>query len=106
MNNENKKLSATAGIYTCYGGPSLVRAIESIRASEGGKDIKIFVVADGQPLTKDVKGMLIQLGVDVREQPGLSPQSVKIRKIISLCDTNILILAQDDVVFDNRAVRQ
>lgn len=102
--NENKKLTLTVGIYTCYGGPSLVRVIESIRASESGSDAKILVVADGQPLTEDVLKRLNELNVDVREQPGLSPQAVKIRKIISLCDTDILILTQDDVIFDSRAI--
>ena len=104
--SENKKLSTTVGIYTCYGGPSLVKAIESIRSCDGGQEVKILVVADGQPLTEDVLKRLAELEVDVREQPGLSPQAVKIRRIISLCDADILILTQDDVVFDNRALKQ
>lgn len=104
--SENIKLSAMVGIYTCYGGPSLVRAIESIRVSEAGNDVEILVVADGQPLTQDILKRLNELKVDVREQPGLSPQAVKIRKIISLCESDVLILTQDDVIFDNRAVKQ
>lgn len=104
--SENKKLSIIVGIYTCYGGPSLTRAIESIRFSEGGGDVKILVVADGRPITEDVLKRLRELNVEVREQSGLSQQSVKIRKIISLCDEDILILTQDDIIFDNLAIKE
>lgn len=95
-----------AAIYTCYGGLSLVRAAESIRDSAGGKEVKILIVADGQPIKEDILKRLTELQAEVKQYEGLSPVGSKIKKIVSFCDEDVLILTQDDVIFDARAIEE
>jgi len=46
LKNSKKFLTMTVGIPTCYGGMSLVRTVQGIRASQGVANFRFVVVAD------------------------------------------------------------
>ncbi len=107
MNEQSKKiLSITVGIPTYYGGPALVRAAESILNSKGVENFKIIVSVDGNPLKEDILKRLRELGVDVIENTVRGGQVARIKQMIALCNTDILVLTQDDIQFEPTALAE
>ncbi len=102
---ENKQnLTFTVGIPTYYGGPALVKAVESILNSKNVDKFRLIVTVDGNPLKKEIADSLKKLGAEVIENKERGGQVTRIKQMISLCDTDILILTQDDIIFDPLAV--
>jgi len=106
MTNTENSLSLTVGIPTYYGGPALVRAVESILASGGVEKFRIIVSVDGNPLKEEVSRRLRELGVDVIENALRGGQVARIKQMITLCNTDILVLTQDDVQFEPSALAE
>ena len=106
MTNTENSLSLTVGIPTYYGGPALVRAVESILASRGVEKFRIIVSVDGNPLKEEVSRRLRELGVDVIENAVRGGQVARIKQMITLCNTDILVLTQDDVQFEPSALAE
>ena len=106
MQKSYSSLSLTVGIPTYYGGPALVRAVESILASEGVEKFRIIVSVDGNHLKEEVSRRLRELGVDVIENAVRGGQVARIKQMISLCNTDILVLTQDDVQFEPSALAE
>lgn len=102
MNEQN--LTFTVGIPTYYGGPALVRAAESILSSKNVDKFRLIVTVDGNPLKKEIADSLKKMGAEVIENKERGGQVTRIKQIISLCDTDILILTQDDILFDPLAI--
>ncbi len=98
------KPTFTTAIYTRFGGMPLVRAVESIRANPEAVSTPFIIVSDTQPLAPEVRERLIQLNVELYEYQGTRTQFEKIREIIGLCKTEVVILTQDDVYFAPNAV--
>lgn len=90
----------TVGIPTYYGGPSLVRAVESIRASRGVGEFRLIVCVDGKPLAPAIRSRLVELGVDILMAEQRGGQVARIKQMIAATDTDLLILTQDDIRFD------
>jgi cellulose synthase/poly-beta-1,6-N-acetylglucosamine synthase-like glycosyltransferase len=93
------QLSMTVGIPTYYGGQGVVETAKSISASQGVADFRFIVTVDGNPLQKEVKKQLLDLGVEVIENKQRGGQVARIKQLIELCETDILVLTQDDIVF-------
>lgn len=91
--------SITVGIPTYYGGPALVKAVKSILASKGVGKLRLIVNVDGNPLAKEIEEQLKKMGVDVVFSPKRGGQVARIKQIIGLCHTDLLILTQDDIYF-------
>ena len=106
MTNTENSLSLTVGIPTYYGGPALVRAVESILGSRGVEKFRIIVSVDGNPLKEEVSRRLRELGVDVIENALRGGQVARIKQMITLCNTDILVLTQDDVQFEPSALAE
>ena len=104
MTDSKKILSLTVGIPTYHGGPALVRAAESILASEGVEKFRIIVSVDGNPLKEEISKRLRELGVDVIENTVRGGQVARIKQMIALCNTDILVLTQDDIQFEPTAL--
>ncbi len=100
----NQQLTFTVGIPTYYGGPALARAVESILTSKDAGKFRLIVSVDGNPLQKNVKESLIKLGAEVIENKERGGQVARIKQMISLCNTDIIILTQDDIQFDLLAI--
>lgn len=98
------KISIKIGIYTCFGGPSLVNAVKSIRMADEGANIEIVIFADGRPISGEVKSELENLKVRIIEKQGLRSVITKIRNLVSLMESDIIMLTQDDVLFDKKAI--
>lgn len=102
MNNKNPKV--TIGIPTYYGGPSLVSAVKSILNSEGTHNFKLIVTIDGRPLEPEIEASLKKLGVKIIFNPKRGGQFARIKQLIELADTDLLILTQDDILFDKHTL--
>lgn len=103
---KSNELSFTVGIPTYYGGPALVRAAKSVLASEGVENFRFIVTVDGNPLEPDIFRQLKELGVEVIDNQKRGGQTERIKQLISLADTDILILTQDDIQFKPDALNE
>ena len=105
---EKRDLKFTIGIPTYIGGPSLVKTVESLLASEGVTDFRILVSVDGKSLDPEIKQALTaDRRVEVIENLVRGGQVARIRQIISLSlDQDYVILTQDDLLFDKKTVSE
>lgn len=99
MKKTVKQLSFTVGITTCYGGPSLVETVKSIRASKGVGDFRFIIVADRHPVTPDVKEELKKFRVELIENKAEGSQFKKQKQILALCRSDLIVFTNDDVLF-------
>lgn len=102
MNYED--ITFTVGIPTYYGGESLVRAVDSILASESVGAFEIIITVDGNPLEQDIREQLKKRKVTVIENKKRGGQVARIKQLISLAKTEVIILTQDDILFEKHAL--
>lgn len=95
-----KKYSLTVGIPTYYGGPGLVEAAKSVLASKKVEKFRFIVCVDGIPLDKKIEKHLKDLGVEVVFSKVRGGQVARIKQIISLAKSDLLLLTQDDIRFE------
>lgn len=98
----------TIGIPTYVGGPSLVKTVESLLASEAVPAFRLIVSVDGKKLDPEIKAALVKdPRVEVIENEVRRGQVGGIRQILSLSfDQDIVMLTQDDLLFDPRCVAE
>jgi len=104
MNTNN--LSFTVGIPTYYGGESLIRAVDSVLASRGVGKFDIMVTVDGNPLDAKIRQALLQREVKLIENKNRGGQVARIKQLINRTKTDIIILTQDDVLFEPTTARE
>ena len=104
MNTNN--LSFTVGIPTYYGGESLIRAVDSVLASRGVGKFDIMVTVDGNPLDAKIRQALLQREVKLIENKNRGGQVARIKQLINQTKTDIIILTQDDVLFEPTTARE
>ncbi len=100
------QLSVTIGIPTYYGGPGLVKTVRSIVASEGVEPFRLIVCVDGNPLDPTIEAALTELGAEVVLSEERGGQVARIRQMIGLSQSEIIILTQDDILFEKDTVRE
>ena len=98
-------LTVTVGIPTYYGGRGLVKTVKSILASTGVEPFRLIVCVDGNPLQKEVENALGALGVEIIFSQERGGQRARIKQMLDVCTTDVLILTQDDVLFSPDAIR-
>ncbi|PIR69293.1 MAG: hypothetical protein COU47_04345 [Candidatus Niyogibacteria bacterium CG10_big_fil_rev_8_21_14_0_10_46_36] len=96
---QNKKLTLTVSIPTCYGGWSLIETARSIRASEGVGDFRFIIVADRTPLTDEIKTELRKLNVELYWNEDTGSQIKKIKQMVDMAESDIFVSTQDDITF-------
>ncbi|MBI2611530.1 glycosyltransferase [Candidatus Gottesmanbacteria bacterium] len=101
---KNQKLTLTVGFTTCYGDESILDTVHSIRNSKGIGKFRFIIVADRNPIKPKVKKELKKLNVELIENKYESGQMPKKKQIIAKCNTDILLLTNDDVLFDSYAI--
>lgn len=101
---KNHNLTFTVAIPTYYGGFGLVKTAKSIINSKRVGKFRFIVSVDGNPLQREVKSQLRKLGVEVIENKQRGGQVTRIKQNISLSQSEIIILTQDDVIFDKYAI--
>lgn len=94
-----EKLTITIGIPTCYGGHSLLKTAQSIRASRGVSHIRFLIEADSVPVSKDIKRQLRAMSIELREHKTPGTQLQKIKKMLHRTTSDIFVCTQDDVLF-------
>lgn len=101
-----KNLTYTVGIPTYYGAHGLVKTVKSIKSSKGVDDFEIIVTVDGNPLSDKVKNALLNQGVKLIENKKRGGQVERIKQLIKLVKNDILILTQDDVLFEKNTLHK
>lgn len=96
----NKKLSLTVGIATCYGDISIIDTVKSIRASKDVGKFRFIIVADRNPIKPRLKKELKKYDVEVYENKTEGSQVKKQKQILNMAKNDIIVFAQDDVLFD------
>lgn len=99
-------LSVTIGIPTYYGGPGLVKTVKSIMSSEGVAPFRLIICVDGNPLDPVIAAELEKLGAEVVMSEERGGQVARIRQMIGLSRSDIVILTQDDILFEKDTVRE
>ncbi len=98
--------SVTVGIPTCYGGESLIATAKSILASKNVGKIQFMVVADRTPIKKPIREKLEKMGVRVFWNEVSGSQFKKIKQMRELCQNDIFISTQDDIIFDEQTIAE
>lgn len=96
---KKKKLSVTVGITTCYGGESILETVKSISASTGIDKFRFIIVADREPINLKIKKGFKKYGVELIENKVEGSQFKKKKQILELCDTDLIVFTNDDVLF-------
>lgn len=99
-----KSLTVTIGIATSFANSSLIATARSIKLSIGKKPCNCVIYCDTTPCSIDLKRKLQKLGFKIRWFPGKGSFFKKVRRMIRDINTDILILTQDDVIFDPKAI--
>jgi len=99
------KTTFTVALPTYYGAPAIIDAVKSIRASEGVDEFRLIVAVDGNQLKPEIQKKLEALGAEIHLAEKRGGQTARINQIISLCETEILILTQDDVIFHQDTIK-
>lgn len=92
-------LTLTVGITTCYGGASILETVKSIRSSEEVGKFRFILIADRTPIEPSVLKQLLKLGVEVIWNKKEGSQFKKKKQILRLCDTDLIVFSNDDVLF-------
>lgn len=103
---KEKKVSFTVGIPTYYGGYGLIKTVKSVLASEGVQSFRFIVCVDGNPLQPDIESQLRELGVEIVFSETRGGQLERIKQMIGLCKTDVLVLTQDDILFTPATIRE
>jgi cellulose synthase/poly-beta-1,6-N-acetylglucosamine synthase-like glycosyltransferase len=99
--------SFTVGIPTYYGGPSLIQAIKSVLASKGvAKNFRFIVTVDGNPLKKNIRQQLEKLKIEVIENKQRGGQVARVKQIMKLCKTSVVVITQDDIIFEKNTLKE
>lgn len=103
-NTARGRLTLTVCISTCYGDISIFPTIESIRASRDVVIDRLILIADRTPIPAASQARLKNLGVEFvwNEKEGSLPS--KIAQALAMCDTDIFVTTQDDVIFEPTAI--
>lgn len=106
MNKKSKNhLSLTVGITTCYGGASMLETVKSICASEGIGPFRFILIADRTPIDPDIMKQLRDMDVEVIWNKKEGSQFKKKKQILKLCDTDLIVFTNDDVLFGKDTLR-
>lgn len=103
---DKKKLTFTVGIPTYYGGPGLVKTAKSVLASKGVDKFRFIVNIDGNPLDPKIEKQLRDLGVEVVFSKQRGGQVARIKQMISMTKTDIIVLTQDDILFEKDTLKK
>jgi len=91
--------TVTVGIPTYYGAPSILKTVASIFASTPLPPDRLIVSVDGNPLQPEIQAGLETLGAEVIFNAERGGQVARIKQILALATTDLVVTTQDDVLF-------
>jgi cellulose synthase/poly-beta-1,6-N-acetylglucosamine synthase-like glycosyltransferase len=103
--SEPNPLTFTVGIPSYMSGHSLVKTVRSLRESRGVDDFEIVLAVDGS-MDQKVEGKLKKYKVKIFKNKGRGGQTAANNRLMNFAKTDLLILTQDDVVFDKYALKE
>jgi hypothetical protein len=103
---EDKQLTFTVGIPTCFGSRALLQTVGSIYKSAKGASFRLIIMADQTPLDVETKIILRKMGAEIYWSPEECSQMKKVNQIVEMVETDVLILTEDDVIFGNNAIEE
>ncbi|OGH19186.1 MAG: hypothetical protein A3D74_04175 [Candidatus Levybacteria bacterium RIFCSPHIGHO2_02_FULL_37_13] len=102
---KTKKTILTVGITTCYGGESILETVKSIRKSKGIDRFRFIIVADREPINSKIKKEFKKYGVELIENKVEGSQFKKKKQILKLCNTDLIVFTNDDVLFGQNTLK-
>jgi glycosyltransferase involved in cell wall biosynthesis len=99
-----KTLSFTVGIPTYNSTQSLVETVKSIRASKDVDDFRLIVSVDGPTMSKEIENALKPYNVDIVQNKIREGQTARNKQIGKLTNTDVLVMTQEDVIFDKHTL--
>lgn len=100
-----KKFAIALGIPTSFAGDSLLHTVQTIRKYDKGLLHSLEVYADRTPLSQELTAGLEKCNAKLDWTPGPGSFLKKARKLIANTDSDILILTQDDIVFEKNTIQ-
>ena len=101
---KKKQLTLTVGITTCYGDISIIDSVKSIRESRGIDEFTFIIIADSVPINDTIKKYLKKYNVRLIENKKESGQVAKQKQIFKIAKSDLVVLTQDDVLLDPKAL--
>lgn len=99
-----KKLSVTIAIPTSFAGPSLLQTAKTINQARKNKNYSLEIYADNTPIDFKLERELKKLGFKIHWTPGPGSFLKKVRKLVAAASSDILIITQDDIIFDSDTI--
>lgn len=94
-----RELSVTVGIPSYKSSYSIVETVKSLRKSEGVGSFRVLIAVDGE-MDLEIEKELSKLDVEIRKYKTRGGQTLANKRIAMLTKTDLLIMTQDDVVFE------
>ncbi|QQS39493.1 hypothetical protein IPM62_02680 [Candidatus Woesebacteria bacterium] len=101
-----KNQSITVAISTRHGAVNLVKTAESIVKSINVDKFRFIVIADTLPIKDSHLKKLKALGIEVHEYKKSRSLSAKLKQIVTMTKSGILVFTQDDLLFDKHALAE
>ena len=98
------KPTVTIGIPTAFAGESLLETARTISVAKKKENYSLKIYADRTPISAKLGQELKKLKFDVHWTPGPGSFLKKARKLIAATNTDILIITQDDIIFDRDTI--
>ena len=99
-----RKPTVTIGIPTSFAGESLIQTARTIYNASKKKNYILKIYADTTPISSELRQELEKLGFEIHWTPGPGSFLKKARKLIAATNTDILIITQDDIIFDRKTI--
>lgn len=101
---KKKRLSLTVGIATCFGDSTILNTLKSLRSSKGVGKFRLIIIADRTPISSSLSKQIKSYGAELIENKFVGSQMSKQRQFIAMTNSDLLIITQDDVLFDSNTL--
>ena len=98
------KPTVTIGIPTSFAGESLLETARTISLAQKKENYNLKIYADRTPISTKLRQQLKTLKFEVHWTPDPGSFLKKVRKLIAATNTDILIITQDDIIFDRDTI--
>ena len=101
------KITFTVGLPTYNSTKSIIHTVKSIRNSQGTEEnFPILISVDGYTMSQEIENELKKYNVNLIKNPKREGQTVRNSQLMQETKTDILILTQDDVLFEKDTIKK
>ena len=98
------KTTVTIGIPSSFAGESLFETARTIKIAQKKENYSLKIYADRTPISPKLRQELEKLKFEINWTPGPGSFLKKAHKLIAATNTDILIITQDDIIFDRDTI--